>query len=129
MADHLRTELVIDALAMASRNHPLTEGAIFHSDRGTQYTSAAYAAAIDRLNIQRSVGTTGVFFDNALAESFNAAVKVDESTAPSTPPANTPERTSPGTSNSATILNVSTRLPDPARGLRRVPEPAVRSMI
>ncbi len=77
MADHLRTELVIDALAMAARNYPLAEGAIFHSDRGTQYTSAAYATATDRLNVRRSVGATGVCFDNALAESFNAAVKVE----------------------------------------------------
>ena len=77
MADHLRTELVIDALTMAARNYPLVEGAIFHSDRGTQYTSAAFAAATDRLTIRRSVGVTGVCFDNALAESFNAAVKVE----------------------------------------------------
>jgi putative transposase len=77
MADHLRTELVIDALDMAARNYPLVDGAIFHSDRGTQYTSAAFAAATDHLNIRRSVGATGVCFDNALAESFNAAVKVE----------------------------------------------------
>jgi putative transposase len=77
MADHLRTELVIDALTMAARNYPLTDGAIFHSDRGTQYTSAAFAAATSNLNIRRSVGATGVCFDNALAESFNAAVKVE----------------------------------------------------
>jgi putative transposase len=77
MADHLRADLVIDALAMAARNYPLTEGAIFHSDRGTQYTSAAFATATKLLNIRRSVGATGVCFDNALAESFNAAVKVE----------------------------------------------------
>jgi putative transposase len=77
MADHLRAELVIDALAMAARNYPLVENAIFHSDRGTQYTSAAFAAATHNLNIRRSVGATGVCFDNALAESFNAAVKVE----------------------------------------------------
>jgi putative transposase len=77
MADHLRTELVIDALRMAARNYPLLEGAIFHSDRGTQYTSASFAAATDLLDIRRSVGATGVCFDNALAESFNAAVKVE----------------------------------------------------
>jgi transposase InsO family protein len=68
---------VIDALRMAARNYPLLEGAIFHSDRGTQYTSASFAAATDLLDIRRSVGATGVCFDNALAESFNAAVKVE----------------------------------------------------
>jgi transposase InsO family protein len=77
MADHLRADLVIDALRMAARNYPLVEGAIFHSDRGTQYTSASFAAATDLLDIRRSVGATGVCFDNALAESFNAAVKVE----------------------------------------------------
>ena len=77
MADHLRTELVVDALAMAARNYPLVDGAIFHSDRGTQYTSAAFAAATENLGIRRSVGATGVCFDNALAESFNATVKVE----------------------------------------------------
>jgi transposase InsO family protein len=77
MADHLRTDLVIDALRMAARNYPPVEGAIFHSDRGTQYTSASFAAATDLLDIRRSVGATGVCFDNALAESFNAAVKVE----------------------------------------------------
>jgi transposase InsO family protein len=77
MADHLRADLVIDALAMAARNYPLTRGAIFHSDRGTQYTSAAFAAVTDLLEVRRSVGATGVCFDNALAESFNAAVKVE----------------------------------------------------
>ena len=77
MADHLRSELVIDALAMAARNYPLAPGAIFHSDRGTQYTSTAVAAATELLDIRRSVGATGVCFDNALAESFNATVKVE----------------------------------------------------
>lgn len=77
MADHLRTALVIDALRMAARNYPLAQGAIFHSDRGTQYTSTAFATATDLLGIRRSVGATGVCFDNSLAESFNAAVKVE----------------------------------------------------
>ena len=77
MADHLRAELAIDALTMAARNYPLAQGAIFHSDRGTQYTSAAFAAAANLLSIRHSVGATGVCFDNALAESFNAAVKVE----------------------------------------------------
>jgi putative transposase len=77
MVDHLRTELVIDALHMVARNYPLAQGAVFHSDRGTQYTSAAFATATDLLDIRRSVGATGVCFDNSLAESFNAAVKVE----------------------------------------------------
>ena len=60
MADHLRAELAIDALAMAVRNYPLAQGAIFHSDRGTQYTSAAFAAAAHLFGIRQSVGASGV---------------------------------------------------------------------
>jgi putative transposase len=63
MADHLRADLVIDALRMAARNYPLIQGAIFHSDRGTQYTSSSFAATTDLLDIQRSVGATGVCFE------------------------------------------------------------------
>jgi transposase InsO family protein len=77
MADHLRTDLVIAALDMAAANYPLTEGAIFHSDRGTQYTSEAFAEHAKKLGLRRSVGRTGVCYDNAQAETFNAAVKVE----------------------------------------------------
>ncbi len=77
MADHLRTELVTDALDMAARRRTLAEGVIFHSDRGTQYTSAAFAEHTAKLGIRRSVGRTGICYDNAAAESFNAAVKVE----------------------------------------------------
>jgi putative transposase len=77
MAEHLRAGLVIDALSMAARTYALAEDAIFHSDRGTQYTSEAFAKAAEMLGIRRSVGRTGVCFDNALAESFNAALKVE----------------------------------------------------
>ena len=62
---------------MAARNHTLAPGAIFHSDRGTQYTCAAFVQATAELGIRRSVGRTGSCFDNAQAESFNAALKVE----------------------------------------------------
>jgi putative transposase len=77
MADHLRAELVIAALDMAARNYPLAAAAIFHSDRGTQYLSEAFASRAAQFGLRRSVGRTGVCFDNAQAESFNAAVKVE----------------------------------------------------
>lgn len=73
----MRAELVIDALHMAARNYTLADDAIFHSDRGTQYTCAAFAEATAELGIRRSVGRTGSCFDNAQAESFNAALKVE----------------------------------------------------
>lgn len=77
MADHMRTELVTAALDMAAANYPLAQGVVFHSDRGTQYTSEEFAKHAKKLGISRSVGRTGVCFDNAAAESFNAAVKVE----------------------------------------------------
>jgi putative transposase len=77
MADHMRTDLVISALDMAAANYTLAPKAIFHSDHGTQYTSADFARHTKRLGIRRSMGRTGVCWDNAMAESFNAAVKVE----------------------------------------------------
>jgi transposase InsO family protein len=77
IAEHMRAELVIDALRMAARNYDLAPGAIFHSDRGSQYLSQAFAEAAARLDIRQSVGRVGSCFDNALAESFNAALKVE----------------------------------------------------
>jgi putative transposase len=75
MADHMRTSLVSDALEMATRNHVLAVGCIFHSDRGTQYTSAEFGAKLALLHIRQSLGRTGCCYDNALAESFFAALK------------------------------------------------------
>ena len=78
MADHLRTSLVTDALAMAARNGVVRDGeTIFHSDRGCQYTSAAFASFTDALGIRRSLGRTGTCYDNAWAESFNGTIKVE----------------------------------------------------
>ncbi len=75
MAEHMRTELVTDALAMAARNHLLETDCIMHSDRGTQYTSAEYCVTLDELGLRHSLGRTGICWDNALAESFFASLK------------------------------------------------------
>jgi putative transposase len=75
--DNYRTPLITAAIKMAARNVALPEDAIFHSDRGSNYTSADFAAVLEGLGIRQSVGRTGSCFDNALAESFNAAVKVE----------------------------------------------------
>jgi putative transposase len=75
MADHMRTSLVTDAVVMAARNHRLAVDCIFHSDRGTQYTSTEFAAKLAALNMRQSLGRTGCCYDNALAESFFASLK------------------------------------------------------
>jgi putative transposase len=77
LADHMRTSLVTAALDMAAANYTLADGAIFHSDRGTQYVSEQFAGHAKKLGLRRSVGRTGVCYDNAQAETFNAAVKVE----------------------------------------------------
>ena len=75
MADHLRTELISDALANAVAARDPQPGVIFHSDRGCQYTSAAYAALAQDCQVALSVGRTGQCWDNALAESFFSSLK------------------------------------------------------
>jgi putative transposase len=73
--DHYKTPLIQQALEMAARNHQLADKAIFHSDRGSNYTSGEFAKTIGKLNLRHSVGRTGICYDNAMAESFNAALK------------------------------------------------------
>ena len=77
MSDNYKTPLITAAVEMAARNAALPAGAIFHSDRGSNYTSAEFAGVLKDLGIRQSVGRTGICYDNALAESFNAAVKVE----------------------------------------------------
>jgi transposase InsO family protein len=74
-AEHLRTSLVVDALAMAKRHGYVQPGAVFHADRGCQYTSAEFARFCTRNKVRTSVGRTGVCWDNAAAESFFATLK------------------------------------------------------
>jgi putative transposase len=75
LADHMRSSLVTDALQMAIDSGHVDRDAIFHSDRGTQYTSAEFDAFTTRQGIRRSLGRTGVCWDNAAAESLFAALK------------------------------------------------------
>lgn len=75
MAEHMRASLVVDAMAMAARNHDLPVAGIFHSDRGSQYTSAEYRSYLAGQGLRPSAGKRGVCFDNAMAESFNGTLK------------------------------------------------------
>jgi len=75
MAAHMRTSLIIDALEMARAGGHVEPGAIFHSDRGTQYTSTEFHHYCQRIRARTSVGRTGVCWDNAVAESFFSALK------------------------------------------------------
>jgi len=76
VADHMRTELVRAAMDMAVKSSPNgLEGAIFHSDRGAQYMSAEFSTFCEDRGVRRSVGRTGICWDNAWAESFNGTLK------------------------------------------------------
>lgn len=75
LADHMRTELVAEALEMAFVTRRPAEGAIFHSDRGCQYTSKDYADLARAYGMVLSVGLAGECWDNAVAESFFATIK------------------------------------------------------
>ena len=76
IAEHMRTELVTDALDMAiTTRGGVVDGVIFHSDRGAQYTSAEFATFCAAQGIRLSRGRVGSSYDNALAESFFQSLK------------------------------------------------------
>lgn len=75
MADHMRTSLVCDAISMAVGRGRVQPDAIFHSDRGSQYTSTQFAVHLGALNLRGSMGKVGQCWDNAMAESFFASLK------------------------------------------------------
>jgi transposase InsO family protein len=75
IADHMRTQLVIDALAAAQRTRGSLAGAVLHTDHGSQYTSRALAAACQAAGVRQSMSAIGSSADNAAAESFNASLK------------------------------------------------------
>ena len=77
MADHLRTELVTDALDMALFVRRPQTGLVFHSDRRTQYTSFAFGRRCEEAGIVPSTGSVGDAYDNAMIESFFATLETE----------------------------------------------------
>jgi transposase InsO family protein len=75
MAEHMRTDLICDAITMAATNVEFAPGAVFHSDRGSQYTSEQFRTHLAVHGLSPSIGRTGVCWDNAMAESFHGALK------------------------------------------------------
>jgi len=72
MAEHLRAELALDALAMALRVRRPPPGLVHHTDRGSQYTAVAYRATLAAHGVTASMSRAGDCYDNAVAESFFA---------------------------------------------------------
>lgn len=77
MADHLRTELVVDALDMAIARRKPTVGVIHHSDHGSQYTSLTFGQRLHDAGVVASRGSRGDCYDNALMESFFATLECE----------------------------------------------------
>ncbi len=77
MAEHLRTELVIEAVEMALWRRRPGKGLIHHSDQGSQYTSLAFGRRLREAGVLASVGSRGDCFDNAMAESFFATLECE----------------------------------------------------
>jgi transposase InsO family protein len=75
IADHMRTDLVLDALQAAQRTRGSLAEAILHTDHGAQYTSRAFANACQAAGVRQSMSAVGSSADNAAAESFNATFK------------------------------------------------------
>jgi Transposase and inactivated derivatives len=76
MADHLRTELVLDALDMAS-NQRDPEETVHHSDQGCQYTAIAFGQRCKEAGVRPSMGSVGDCYDNAMCESFFATLECE----------------------------------------------------
>jgi putative transposase len=77
IADHLRAELVVDALEMAVARRRPDAGLVHHSDQGGQYTSLLFTRRCRSVGIDVSMGSRGDCFDNAVLESFHASLKKD----------------------------------------------------
>jgi putative transposase len=78
LADHMRTDLPLDALEMALRQRCVHKGqAIHHSDHGSQYLSIRYTAILAAAGVNCSAGTVGDSYDNALAETVIGLYKAE----------------------------------------------------
>jgi len=77
IADHLRAELVVDALQMAVARRRPDAGLVHPSDQGSQYTSLVFTRRCRSVGIDVSMGSRGDCFDNAVLESFHASLKKD----------------------------------------------------
>lgn len=78
MAEHMRKELVLDALKAAlGHRRPAEEGLLMHTDQGSQYTSNAHHEALKAAGITASMSRRGECWDNAVVESFNSTLKTE----------------------------------------------------
>jgi putative transposase len=78
IAEHMKTELVLDALGMAVlRRNPVKDETILHSDHGTQYTSWRFGQRLRKAEMLGSMGSVGDCYDNAMMESFWGTLQLE----------------------------------------------------
>lgn len=77
MDDNMRTDLVMQALQMATAGHGMLRNLIFHSDQGGQFASEAFKAVLEKRGIKQSMSRKGDCWDNAVIESFFHSLKVE----------------------------------------------------
>ncbi len=77
MADHMKSDLVIDALKMALQRRKPEAGLLHHSDRGVQYACGDYRELLEAHGVTCSMSRTGNCYDNAVMESFWATLKTE----------------------------------------------------
>jgi putative transposase len=77
VSSSLKSDLALDALEQALHARPDADGVVHHSDRGTQYTSIRYTERLAAAGVERSMGSVGDSYDNALAESINGLYKTE----------------------------------------------------
>ena len=75
MSKSMKTQVILDALEMATRKRGLGSEVIFHSDRGSQYASEAYRRLLASKNIRPSMSRRGNCYDNAYVESWFGSLK------------------------------------------------------
>lgn len=75
IADHMRTDLVVDALVAVERTRGSLAGAVLHTDHGAQYTSRTFTDACHQAGVRQPMSAIGSLADNALAESFTTTFK------------------------------------------------------
>jgi putative transposase len=105
IADHMRAELVADAIDMATWRRRPPKGAIAHSDQRSNYCGWVFGRRLRAAGLLGSMGTVGDALDNAVAESFFASLQCELlDRTPGQPAPGSPERSSPGSKPSTTRL-------------------------
>ncbi len=108
LAQHMRTELVQDALDMAVSRRKPDAGLVHHTDHGSQYTALTFGHQLRKHGIEPSMGRVKTCYDNAVAESFFATLKKELITAAPGPPETTPKPPWLTTSRSGTTTSACT---------------------